>query len=96
MEAQLQALQIVANHAANEVNGRGMLLVDCLQDLPNCVREIANHGVHSGAGTALATVQTRLAHDLRNLQPVFSEGDELPDFEELVHYLDEAAAADGE
>ena len=37
--------------------------------------------------TALATVQTRLGHDLRNLQLVFE------DFEELIDELDEAAAA---
>jgi hypothetical protein len=75
------------------VNARGALLTDRLQDIPNCVREIAGDGVRLGATAALATVQTQLGYELRTLQPVFPEGEDRVDFEELVDELNEAARA---
>lgn len=53
-----------SNHAANEANARGTLLIDRLQDLPNRIREIASHDVHHSAATALATAQTHIGRDL--------------------------------
>jgi hypothetical protein len=78
------------------VNARGTLLVDRLQDIPNHAREIVGHGVRQGAATALATVQTQLGQELRTLQPVFLEGEDRVDFEDLVDELDEAARAIGD
>jgi len=46
LEAQIQTLHQAANGAAaTTVNARGDLLVDRLQDIPNCARQIATHGV---------------------------------------------------
>jgi hypothetical protein len=75
------------------VNGRGATLADRLQDIPNRAREIAGHGARQGAATALATVQTQLGHKLWNLQPVFPEGEDRVDFEELIDELDKAVGA---
>ena len=35
-----------------------------LHDIPNRVREVALHGIHHGAATALATAQARSGHNL--------------------------------
>ncbi|RLN30056.1 hypothetical protein C2845_PM05G17720 [Panicum miliaceum] len=48
--AQLQALQLSVNQAAEFVNARGLLLADHLQDIPISVREIAVNGIHDGGG----------------------------------------------
>ena len=43
------------------INARGTVLVVCLHDIPNRVREVALHGVRHGAATALAAAQAILA-----------------------------------
>ena len=65
LSAQLESLQSAADHAAGFVNARGAVPVVRLLDIPNRVREVALHGVHHGAATALAAAQ---AHSGRSLQ----------------------------
>jgi len=77
------------------VNARGNLLVDRLQDLPNCAREIATHGVHQGAATALAVAQTCTRQKLLLLEPVFPKGEGRAGFDELIVLFDVAADAIG-
>ena len=49
---------------AGFVNARGAILVVRLHDIPNHVREVALHGVHYGAATALAAAQARSSQNL--------------------------------
>ena len=44
---------------------------------------MATHGVHYGAGVALAAAQLRLGHELRHLEPGFPNTDRLKDQEDL-------------
>ena len=55
------------------VNARGAVLVVCLHDIPNRVREVALHGVRHGAATALATAQARSGQNLQLLPPSFRD-----------------------
>ena len=71
LEAQIQALHQAANGAATTVITKGDLLVDRLQDIPNCASQIGTHGVWQGAATALAVAQTYTGHNLLLLEPVF-------------------------
>ena len=48
LKAQIQALHQAVNGAATTMNARGDLLVDRLQDIPNCAREITIHRVRQG------------------------------------------------
>ena len=52
------------DHVVGFVNARGAVLVVSLLDIPNHVREVALHGIHHGAATALATAQARSGHNL--------------------------------
>ena len=60
LEAQIHALHQAANGAATTVNARGNLLVDRLQDIPNCVRQIPTHGVRWTACRTSPTAPGRL------------------------------------
>ena len=64
LTAQLESLRSAADHAVGFVNARGAVPVVRLHDIPNHVREVALHGVHHGAATALATAQARSGHNL--------------------------------
>ena len=44
-----------------------------LHDIPNCVREVALHGVRHGATMALAAAQARSGHNLRLLPHGFPD-----------------------
>ena len=55
------------DHATGFVNARGAAPMAHLHDIPNCVREVALHGIHHGAAMALAAVQVHSSHDLRLL-----------------------------
>ena len=44
-----------------------------LHDIPNRVREVAHHGVHHGAATALSTAQAHSGHNLRLLPHGFPD-----------------------
>ena len=52
------------NHVVGFVNVRGAVLVVCLHDISNHVREVALHGVHHGVAVALAVAQARSGHNL--------------------------------
>ena len=67
LSAQLESLRSAADHAAGFVNARGAVLVVCLYDIPNHVREVALHGVRHGAAMALAAAQACLGHNLQLL-----------------------------
>jgi len=71
-------------HAAGFVNARGAILVVCLYDIPNRVREVALHGVRHGAATTLAAVQARSGHNLRLLPHGFPDEVHPGDHERLI------------
>ena len=75
------------------VNAQGDTVAARLQDIPNRVQEVAGHGVHRGATVALAMVQTLSGNDLRTLHPIFPEGEEREEFEELADDLGVVATA---
>ena len=77
----------------NTVNARGDIVVACLQDVPNCVREVAGHGVRRGASMALATAHIQTGCDLWLKEPIFPKGEEREEFEELADDLSMAASA---
>ena len=79
--------------APTKENARGDLLVDRLQDIPNCASQIGTHGVWQGAATALAVVQTCTRHNLLLLEPVFPEGEGWAGFNDLVVQFDVTANA---
>jgi len=64
LESQVQALHAAAYTATEAVNARGGTVAARLQDIPNCIQEIAGHGVHQGTAVALAVVQTLTGNDL--------------------------------
>ena len=55
-----------------------------LHDIPNCVREVALHGVRHGAATALATAQAYLGQNLQLLPHGFLDAAYLGERERLV------------
>ena len=75
------------------VNAQGDTVAARLQDVPNHVQVVIGHGVHRGTAVALAMVQTLSRNDLRTLHPIFPEGEEREEFEELVDDLDIVATA---
>ena len=60
------------------------MLVVRLYDVPNCVREVALHGVRHGAAVALAVVQARSGHELQLLPHGFLATGHPEDHESLV------------
>ena len=56
-------------------------------------REVATHGVRYGAGATLAAAQPRSGHELRHLEPSFSDTDRLEDQEDLIGDFTDAAEA---
>ena len=68
--SQVQTLHAAAATATGSVNARGDTVAAHLQDIPNCVREVAGHGVRRGAAVALATAQFQTGHDLLQIKPV--------------------------
>ena len=77
------------------MNTRGNTVAARLEDIPNCVREVAGHGVRCGAAVALATSQLETGHDFLQDKPVhFLLGSEdWWAFEELADDKEMAAAA---
>ena len=51
------------------------------------------HGAHRDAVVIPAVLQTLFRNDLRTLHPIFPEGEEREEFEELVDDLDIVATA---
>ena len=84
LSAQLESLRSAADHAAGFVNARGAVLVVCLHDIPNRVREVALHGVRHGAATALAAAQACSGQNLQLLPHGFLDAAYPGDQERLV------------
>ena len=78
------------------LNARGDTVAARLQDIPNHVWEVADHGVHQGAAVAFAVVQTLSGNNLWALHPVFHEGEAREEFKELVDDLGVFATTIGE
>ena len=66
------------------INARGAVPVVRLHDIPNCVREVALHGICHGAAMALAAAQARSGHELRLLPHGFLVTAHPRDHEHLV------------
>ena len=67
---------------------RGSTVVARLRNIPTRVKEVAGHGVHTGAATAIAVVSTMSGADFRQWEPVFPEwGIAREDLDELVDDL---------
>ena len=77
------------------MNTRGDTVAAHLHDIPNCIREVAGHGVRRGATVALATAQLESGHDFLQIEPVhFPLGSEdWWAFKELTDDMEMAAAA---
>ena len=66
----------------------GSTVVARLRNIPTRVKEVAGHGVHTGAATAIAVVSTMSGADFRQWEPVFPEwGIAREDLDELVDDL---------
>ena len=77
------------------MNARGDTVAARLQDIPNRVREVAEHGVRRDAAVALATAQFQSGHDLLQVEPVRLPlgSEDWWFFEELTNDMEMAAAA---
>ena len=73
------------------VNARGAVLVVCLHDIPNHVREVALHGVRHGAAMALAVAQACSGYNLRLLPHGFLDAVHPGEHEHLVEDFSSAA-----
>ena len=62
-----------------------------LHDIPNCVREVALHGVRHGASMALASTQVHSGHELRFLSHGFPAAAHPGDYERLIEDFFSAA-----
>ena len=91
--AQLESLRSATDHASRFVNARGAVLVVCLHDIPNRVREVALHGVRHGVAIALATAQARSGHNLQLLPHGFSDVVPPEDHERLIEKFFSAASS---
>ena len=84
LSTQLESLQLAAEYAAGFVNARGVVPIVRLYDTPNRVREVALHGVHHGAATALVAAQARSGHNLWLLSHGFPDAVHPEDHERLI------------
>ena len=88
MESQVQTLLIASRVTIDSVNARGSTVTARLWNIPACVTEVAEHGVHAGAARAIAVVSTMSGADNRQWEPVFPEwGAAREAFDELVDDL---------
>ena len=90
LESQVQALHAVAATATGSVNAHGDTVAARLQDIPNCIRDVARHGVHRSATIA----QFQTGHDLLQVEPVCLPlgSEDWWIFEELTDDMEMAAA----
>jgi hypothetical protein len=93
LENRHETLQRAALGIVAAINARGFSLEDCLQEISIHAREVAIHGIHYGAGAALAIAQLHSGHELRHLEPSFPDTDWLEDQEDLIGYFTDAAEA---
>ena len=77
------------------MNARGNTVAARLEDIPNCVREVAEHGVRRGAAVALAAARLESGHDFLQIEPVYFPlgSEDWWAFEELTDDMEMAAAA---
>ena len=88
MEAQVQTLLDASQVAIDSVNARGSTVAARLRNIPARVKEVAGHGVHTGAARAIAVVFTMSGADFRQWEPVIPEwGVAREDLDELVDDL---------
>ena len=73
MESQVQTLLEASRVAIDSVNARGSTVAARLRNVPACVTEVAEHGVHAGAARAIAVVSHMSGVDNRQWEPVFPE-----------------------
>ena len=62
-----------------------------MHDIPNCVREVALHGIHHGAAMALAAAQAYSGHNLRLLPHGFLDAVHPGEHERLIEDFSSAA-----
>jgi hypothetical protein len=85
LESQVQTLLDAARVAIDSVNARGSTVAAHLWNVPTCVTEVAEHGVHAGAARAIAVISTMSGADYRQWELVFPEwGAAREAFDELV------------
>ena len=77
------------------MNARGDTVAARLQDIPNRIREVTEHGFHRGATVALATAQFQTGHDLQQVELVhlLLGSEDWWAFEELADDMEMAAAS---
>ena len=77
------------------MNARGDTVAARLQDIPNCIRDVARHGVRHSTAIALTTAQFQTGHDLLQVEPVHHllGNEDWWVFEELTNDMEMAAAA---
>ena len=93
LSAQLESLQLAAEYAAGFVNARGAVPIVRLYDIPYRVREVALHGIHHGAATALAAAQACSGHNLWLLPHCFLDAMHPGDHERLTEDFLSAAGS---
>ena len=93
LENRHEILRRPALGVVGAVNTRGFSLEDRLQDIPVRARKVATHGVRYGAGAALAAAQLRSGHELRHLEPGFSDTNRLEDQEDVIGDFTDAVKA---
>ena len=85
MESQVQNLLDAARVAIDSVNATGSTVAACLRNIPACITELAEHGVHVGTARAIAVVSHMSGADYRQWEPVYPEwGEARNAFDELV------------
>jgi hypothetical protein len=89
---ELQTLHQVVDTVADYVRARGGRHEACLLDIPGCVRDTVEHGVHHRATVTLAMSLVQSGHELRHLVG-FPKGEGTTNHEGLVEDFDEAADA---
>lgn len=83
-----------ARCVTNLVNARGETTVERLRDVPDRIREVALHGVRSGAADALAAVELREGLELSGtLSLSFLKERSYKGFKDLVEEFGPLAAA---
>ena len=85
LRAQMDTLYLAIEAVTGFVNARGETVAERLQDIPVRIREVALHGVRSGAADALAATQLSEGLELADsLVPSFIDERADPAFADLV------------
>jgi hypothetical protein len=92
LEIELRTLHQAMDTAVGDVRAHGEHLEECPLDIPKCLRDAVEYGVHRGAAVALAAAHVRSGHELRFLVG-FPEGEGATDHERLIEDFDKAMDA---